>query len=93
MELEFDEVESIVKDDNLVFVNEEEICEVVLRWVKYDKEKRKLFIGNLFRYIRMIQISSEYLIYEFYVDDLLIDDYICQRYLDEVRNFYMFFVR
>lgn len=54
MELEFDEVESIVKDDNLVFVNEEEICEVVLRWVKYDKEKRKLFIGNLFCYIRMI---------------------------------------
>lgn len=89
MELEFDEVESIVKDDNLVPVNEEEICEAVLRWVKHDKEKRKSFIGNLFRYIRMIQISPEYLIHELYVDDLLTDDHTCQRYLDEARNFHM----
>lgn len=89
VELEFDEVQSIVKDDDLVPVCEEQICEAVLRWIKSDVKKRKQYIGKLFRHIRMIQISPEYLVHELYTDELLTEDDSCRRYLDEARNFHM----
>lgn len=88
-ELAYDEVESIVKDDNLVPVSEEEICEAVLRWVKCDEANRKQHIGRLFKHIRMIQISPEYLIHELYPEELLKENPDCCRYLDEARNFHM----
>ncbi|XP_062584228.1 kelch-like protein 24 [Saccostrea cucullata] len=89
VDLEFDEVQSIVKDDDLVPVSEEEICEAVLRWIRGDEAYRKQYTGKLFEHIRMIQISPEYLINELYTDELLTEDRDCKRYLDEARNFHM----
>lgn len=88
-ELDFDDVMSIVKDDDLDPVDEEQICEAVIRWVKADVKRREKHISSLFRYVRLINITPEYLISELYTEDLLIDDVNCCNFLDEARDYHM----
>lgn len=87
--LDLDELESIVRDDDLVPVDEEQICDAVLQWVLADLEERKKHISRLFRYIRLVKICPEYLIEELYNNELLLNNTNCLRYLDEARNYHM----
>lgn len=88
-ELDMDDILSIVRDDDLVPVDEEQICEAVLRWVKADEQNRVKDIAKLFRHVRLINISPEYLLSELYQEKLLIEDDNCLQYLDETRDYHM----
>lgn len=87
--LELDDLESIVRDDDLVPVDEEQICDAVLQWVLADLDERKKHLARLFRYIRLVNICPEYLIEDLYKNELLMNDPDCLRYLDEARNYHM----
>ncbi|CAC5375909.1 KLHL24_35 [Mytilus coruscus] len=87
--LHIEDLESIVRDDELVPVDEEQICEAIIMWVKKNPGERKKFIGRLFKHVRFINISPEYLITELYSEDLLTKDPDCKRYLDEARDFHL----
>lgn len=87
--LHIEDLDSIVRDDELVPVDEEQICEAILMWIKSDKERRKEHAGRLFKNVRFINISPEYLIAELYSQKVLLQDKDCRRYLDEARDFHI----
>ncbi|XP_021358069.1 kelch-like protein 24 [Mizuhopecten yessoensis] len=87
--LDLEDLESIVRDDDLVPVDEEQICEATLKWVEADLVNRKEYLGRLFRHIRLVNVSPEYLLEELYNKELLLNDENCKRYLDEVRDYHI----
>ncbi|XP_069120336.1 kelch-like protein 24 [Argopecten irradians] len=87
--LDLEDLESIVRDDDLVPVDEEQICEATIKWVESDLRNRKQHLGRLFRHIRLVNVSPEYLLEELYNSELIVNDENCKRYLDEVRDYHM----
>ena len=85
--LELEDMESIVRDDDLVPLDEEQICEAVLKWINADLQTREKYLSRLFGHIRLASVRPEYLIDELYTNPLLIKNQDCVRYLDEIRNF------
>lgn len=84
-----EDLESIVRDDQLVPVDEEQICEALLAWINKDPKERQKYAGRLFRHVRFINISPEYLIHDLFSQETLIKDKDCKRYLEEARDFHM----
>lgn len=84
-----EDLESIVRDDQLVPVDEEQICEALLAWIHKDPIERQKHTGRLFKHVRFINISPEYLIYELFTQKTLTEDKDCKRYLEEARDFHM----
>lgn len=87
--LDLEDLESIVRDDDLVPVDEEQICEATIKWVEANITDRKQHLARLFRHIRLVNVSPEYLLDELYNTELLVKDADCKRYLDEVRNYHI----
>ena len=59
--LSSEEVERWISSDEINVSAEEEVFEIICRWIKQRKEERKPKFSELFRHVRLIYISRDYL--------------------------------
>ena len=62
IQLNPDELHSVLSSDELNVKNEEIVFDAVLRWIDYDPERRKIHIAKLLRAIRLGLLTTQYFV-------------------------------
>ena len=61
LNLSSQEVETWISSDEIAIDAEENVFELVLRWIAYDKSQRRVKFRDLFRHVRLTCISRDYI--------------------------------
>ena len=85
--LPYDEVVKIFHEDSLVTLDEEHVCEAAFKWMNCDLEKRKQYVYQLFKEIRLPHCSAEYIVNTLCMNPLLMGHADCRKLLDEAKDF------
>lgn len=77
------ELSSLIMDNQLNVSKEEEICQLILKWVDHDADERKPYLEHLFKHIRLPLLSPDYV--QFLQENVVIrqDDTCCRM----IKNF------
>ncbi|XP_037893747.1 kelch-like protein 2 [Glossina fuscipes] len=76
--LSFDEIKKLIKDDQLAADN---VYNAVLKWVKYDRNKRKVHLAELMSHITLPLLSTQFLKSQVSAEPLLTEDRTCNKLL------------
>ncbi|XP_052789258.1 kelch-like protein 24 isoform X2 [Mya arenaria] len=87
--LTLNEIISIIREDRLVTLDEEHVCEAVCKWIDFDLDQRSKYAFKLLCHVRLPHISREYLVYHLSRVQYFIDDPQCRRLIEEVKHFHM----
>ena len=77
------EVEKWISSDEIVIDAEENVHEIMLRWINHDKSERSVKFGELFRHVRLTTISRDFLLSDVVTNDLVKENKDC---LDSVTD-------
>ena len=66
-----EEVERWLSSDEVVIRNEEDVFKIILTWIEHDKDERKRYFVNLFRHVRLMYVSRNFLWNEILSNDLV----------------------
>ncbi|KAL9967493.1 hypothetical protein ACROYT_G025727 [Oculina patagonica] len=71
------EVEKWISSDEIVIDGEENVFEIILRWIDHNKSERSVKFGELFCHVRLTTISRDFLIKEFVTNYLVKESLAC----------------
>ena len=71
------EVEKWISSDEIVTDGEENVVELVLRWIDHDKSRRRVNFRDLFRHVRLTCVSRDTLASTVVTNDLVNEDEEC----------------
>ncbi|KAL9955654.1 hypothetical protein ACROYT_G037007 [Oculina patagonica] len=77
------ELEMWISSDEIEVSAEEDLFKIILAWIDHDKSKRKKYFAELFRHVRLVYVSRDFLISDVLTNDLVKDN---EGYLDLVRD-------
>ncbi|KAL9950818.1 hypothetical protein ACROYT_G043382 [Oculina patagonica] len=63
LNLEAKEVERWISSDEISVAFEEDVFRIILKWVEQNKSERKAAFEELFRHVRLVFLSRDYLLY------------------------------
>lgn len=86
--LDHNTVSEIISNDCTVVEKEEEIYEAVLRWVRHDYEARKIHFEELFKNIRVTNMSKYYLANHVRNEELVVSNLNCLQKVLEAMTFF-----
>lgn len=66
------EVEMWISKDEISVDDEEDVFQIILAWVYYDTAQRKKYFANLFRHVRLLYVSRDYLYGEVMTNELVL---------------------
>ncbi|XP_052249243.1 kelch-like protein 17 isoform X2 [Dreissena polymorpha] len=89
VKLSLEEIIEIVKEDRLVTLDEEHVCEAVLRWIDHDSDSRQKYALKLFSHVRLPHVRSEFIVHKLCQVTYLVENVNCRRLLDEAQHFHM----
>ena len=76
------EVQKWISSDEIVIDAEENVFEIILRWIDHEKSERSVKFGELFRHVRLTCVSRDFLLNNIVTNDLVNKSEDC---LDSVR--------
>ena len=77
------EVEKWISSDEIVIDAEENVFEIIVRWIDHGKSGRSGKFSELFRHMRLAYVSRDYLLRHVVTNDLVKENVDC---LDSVRG-------
>ena len=80
----------LLKSDDLVVTSEEQACESVLAWIRFDVSVRRQYVAKLMANVRMSIIDKEYIASRIETDPLLQDNLHCIRYIADAYKCHSF---
>ncbi|KAK3095759.1 hypothetical protein FSP39_018672 [Pinctada imbricata] len=86
-ELDGREVAAIIKEDALDVESEDQLCDIVIRWIEKDIDKRKECCGMLFENIRLAFLSPEALINLEEKHEFLRENFDCMKIINNAKSF------
>ena len=89
LELEGNEVAAIIKEDELDVESEDKLCDIILKWIKKDRDKRVADAGTIFENIRLPFMKPEYLCNLEEAYKFLKDDPKCIKCINEAKRFHL----
>ncbi|XP_064604602.1 kelch-like protein 12 [Liolophura sinensis] len=87
--LSHDEVETLIKSDEIQIACEEPIYEAVLNWVKWDEEGRRDYLPCLLEHVRLPLLSVRYITDVVDNEQLMKRSHLCRDLLDEAKKFHL----
>ena len=78
LNLEAKEVEKWLSSDDISVKTEADVFKIVLEWIEYSKSERKAFFEKLFRHVRLVLMSRDYLI-DVVTNELVQESFACLR--------------
>ena len=72
-----EELAMLISSDELHVSSEEDVLNTILAWINHDKNKRKHHFPELFRYVRLVYISRDFLFSDVVTNDLVRDNEDC----------------
>ena len=71
------EVERYISSDEIVIDAEENVFEIILRWIEHAKSERSEKFGELFRHVRLTCVSRDFLVSDVVTNDLVKENEDC----------------
>ncbi|XP_052225452.1 kelch-like protein 29 isoform X2 [Dreissena polymorpha] len=93
VKLSLEEIIEIVKEDRLFTLDEEHVCEAVLRWIDHDSDSRQKYALKLFSHVRLPHVRSKFIVHKLCQVSYLVENVHCRRLLDEAQHFHMMSAR
>ena len=78
LNLEAKEVEKWLSSDDISVKTEAGVFKIVLEWIEHSKSERKAFFEQLFRHVRLVLMSRDYLI-DVVTNELVQESFACLR--------------
>ena len=80
------EVEMWISSDEIDVIAEKDVFNFILSWIDHDKVKRKKYFAQLFRHVRLVYVSRDFLNSDIVTNDLVVDNEDClKRVKDALR--------
>ena len=71
------EVEMWISSDEIDVSAEEDVFKIILAWIDHDRSGRKIFFAELFRHVRLVYISRDFLRHDIVTNKLVKDNNSC----------------
>lgn len=84
-----EEIECLIRSNELQVNSEEPVYEAVMKWVKHDTEKRKPWLPSLLQYIRLPLLSARFITDVVDNEVLVKRCHECRDLLDEAKKFHL----
>lgn len=84
--LDFDNLLTVLKNDDLKVSQEETVCQAALRWIKAD-ETRKNKVGEIFPHLRLALVGLDFLLDEVYSNPLVYKNDVCMKIVKDAVKF------
>ena len=77
LKMSSDEVNNWISSDEIDVSSEEDVFKIILSWIDHDKSERKKYFADLFRQVRLVYVSRDYLFNDIVANDLVNDHECC----------------
>ena len=71
------EVKIWISSDGLNVSAEEEVFKMILEWIDHDRSQRKKYFVELFRHVRLVYVSRDFLLHDIVTNELVQDSNSC----------------
>lgn len=88
-QLSSDNVESLIKCDNLTVPSEEAVFEAVISWIKQDENKRTNCLPKMLQYVRLPLLTPRYLTDTVDTEELIRQSLDCRDLVDEAKKYHL----
>ncbi|CAH3170433.1 unnamed protein product, partial [Porites evermanni] len=75
LNLEADEVEKWISSENILVAAEEDVFRVIVNWVEQNKRERKDKFEQLFRHVRLVLLSRDFLFSDIVTNELVTEHF------------------
>ncbi|XP_078354421.1 kelch-like protein 21 [Oculina patagonica] len=72
-----EEVNQWISSDEINVSAEENVFKIILAWIDHNKSEREKYFADLFRQVRLIYVSRDYLLNDIVTNDLVTDNAYC----------------
>ena len=66
-----------ISSDEIDVSAEEDVFKIILAWIDHDRSVRKIFFAELFRHVRLIYVSRDFLRHDVVTNELVKDNNSC----------------
>ena len=80
------EVEMWISSDDIDVRAEEDVFKIILAWIDHDRSVRKTFFADLFRHVRLLYVSRDFLLYDIVKNELVQEHNCCQKLVKDAIN-------
>ena len=87
LNLTSEEVKIWISSDEINVSAEEDVFKIILSWIDLDRGERKKYFAELFREVRLVYVSSDYLDSEIMTNDLVNENEECMYLVKGARKF------
>ena len=77
LRLEFQDLYSLISNENLKVENEDNACRAALRWVNADTENRREYMPEILKELRLSQVSLEFILEEIFTSPYVYQNEKC----------------
>jgi len=89
LNLSSEEVKILISSDEMNVSTEEDVFKIILTWIDHEKSERKKHFGELFREVRLVYVSRDFLYSNIVTNDFVNDNEGC---MDLVRDALKFII-
>ena len=80
------EVEMWISSDEINVRAEENVFKIILAWIDHDRSGRKIFFAELFRHVRLVYVSRDFLRHDIVTNELVKDNNSCLTLVKDAIN-------
>ena len=80
------EVEMWISSDEIDISAEEDVFEIILAWIDHDRSRRKRYFVELFRHVRLVYVSRDFLEHDIVTNELVKDNSSCLTLVKDAIN-------
>ena len=80
------EVGMLISSNEIQVSAEEEVFNIILLWIDHDKSKRKKYFSELFRQVRLVYVSRDFLSSDIVTNDLVKENEDCLKIVKDALN-------
>ena len=77
LDLEAEEVERWISSDDICVAAEEDVLKIIQKWIEQNESDRKAKFEELFRHVRLLLVSRDFLLVDVVTNQLVRDNYPC----------------
>ena len=80
------EMEMWLSSDKMNVSTEEEVFKIILAWIDHDRSRRKIFFAELFRHVRLVYVSRDFLRHDIVENEFVQENNRCLMLVKDAIN-------
>ena len=89
LDLTAEQLLKFLKSDNLNISTENHLCTAIIRWVRFDPEKRSVYLQDLMKHVRFSQITRRHLTDVILNEELILENTFCRQLIFDAIRYHL----